>query len=193
MTGIAREDRCHAVARGLMGRNFFSGWGIRTIAAGEPRYNPMAYHDGSVWPHDNALIAIGFSHLSLKDEAERLFTGLFDAAMYIDQRRLPELFCGFSRERGLGPVHYPVACSPQAWAATALPALVQATLGIRFEPATTTVHFDQPRLPAFLDEMTLYNVTIGSARATIHLRRLGNEVAINVLERTGGLRVQITS
>ncbi len=193
MTGIAREDRCRAVARQLMGRNFFSGWGIRTIAAGEPRYNPMAYHDGSVWPHDNALIAIGFSHLSLKDEAERLFTGLFDASMYTDQRRLPELFCGFSRERGLGPVHYPVACSPQAWAATALPALVQATLGIRFDPATTTVHFDRPRLPDFLDEMTLHNVAIGEARATIHLARLGTEVAVNVLERTGGLRVQITS
>ncbi len=193
MTGIAREDRCRRVAHGLMSRAFFSGWGIRTIATGEARFNPMAYHNGSVWPHDNALIALGFSHLSLKDEAERLFTGLFDAAFHIDQRRLPELFCGFPRERGLGPVRYPVACSPQAWAATTLPALVQSTLGIRFEPATRTVLFDRPRLPPFIDEMTLYNLSIGEARGTIHLKRLGNEVAINVVKREGGLRVQITS
>ncbi len=153
----------------------------------------MAYHNGSVWPHDNALIALGFADLSLKDEAERLFAGLFDAAFHIDQRRLPELFCGFSRERGLGPVRYPVACSPQAWAATTLPALVQSTLGIRFEPAACTVHFDRPRLPAFIDTMTLHNLSIGEARATVHFKRLGNEVAINVIKRTGGLRVQITS
>ena len=163
MTGIAREDRCLRVARGLMSRNFFTGWGIRTIAAGEARYNPMSYHDGSVWPHDNAMIGLGFGDLSLKDEAERLFTGLFDAAFHIDQRRLPELFCGFSRERGQGPVRYPVACSPQAWAATTLPALVQSTLGIRFEPAARTIHFDRPRLPAFIDEMTLHNLSIGQA------------------------------
>jgi glycogen debranching enzyme len=193
MTGIAREDRCHRVAAGLMSRSFFTGWGIRTIAAGEPRYNPMAYHNGSVWPHDNALIGLGFSDLSLKDEAERLFTGLFDAAFHIDQRRLPELFCGFPRERGLGPVRYPVACSPQAWAATTLPALVQSTLGIRFEPAALTVHFDRPRLPPFIETMTLHNLAIGEARATVHLKRLGNEVAVTVLDRVGGLRVQITS
>ncbi len=193
MTGIAREDRCHRVAHGLMGRSFFSGWGIRTIAAGEARYNPMAYHNGSIWPHDNALIALGFADLSLKDEAERLFAGLFDAAFHIDQRRLPELFCGFSRERGLGPVRYPVACSPQAWAATTLPALVQSTLGIRFEPATCTVHFDRPRLPPFIDEMTLHNLAIGEARATVQLKRLDTEVAVTVLKRVGGLRVQVTS
>jgi glycogen debranching enzyme len=193
MTGIAREDRCLRVARGLMSRNFFTGWGIRTIAAGEARYNPMSYHDGSVWPHDNAMIGLGFGDLSLKDEAERLFTGLFDAAFHIDQRRLPELFCGFARERGQGPVRYPVACSPQAWAATTLPALVQSTLGIRFEPAARTIHFDRPRLPAFIDEMTLHNLAIGQARATIHFKRLGSEVAINVVEREGGLRVQITT
>ncbi len=193
MTGIAREDRCLRVARGLMSRNFFSGWGIRTIAAGEARYNPMAYHNGSVWPHDNALIALGFSDLSLKDEAERLFTGLFDTAFHIDQRRLPELFCGFSRERGLGPVRYPVACSPQAWAATTLPALVQSTLGIRFEPAARTVHFDRPRLPPFIDEMTLHNLAIGEARVTVQLKRVGAEVAVTAVSRVGGLRVQTTS
>ncbi len=193
LTGIADPSRARRVARGLLGRNFFSGWGIRTIAAGEARFNPMAYHNGSVWPHDNALIALGFLRLGLKDEAERLFAGLFAAAFQSDQRRLPELFCGFAREEGLGPVRYPVACSPQAWAATTLPALVQATLGLSFDPVTRTVLFDQPRLPAFLDSMVLHNLRIGDASATVHLKRLDDEVAINVLRREGGLRVQITS
>ncbi len=193
MTGITSEERARRIARGLMSRNFFSGWGIRTIAVGEARYNPMAYHNGSVWPHDNALIAMGFSRVGLKEETDRVFTGIFDAAFNIDQRRLPELYCGFARERGLGPTRYPVACSPQAWAATTIPALLQATLGIRFEPATTTVHFDRPRLPEFLRDVTLHNLSIGDARATVHVRRLDHEVAINVVKREGGLRVQVTS
>ena len=193
LTGIVGEERGRRVARQLTGRNFFGGWGIRTIAAGEPRYNPMAYHNGSVWPHDNALIAMGFARMGFKEEADRVFTGVFDAAFNIDQRRLPELYCGFAREQGLGPTRYPVACSPQAWAATTLPALVQATLGIRFEPATKTVHFDQPRLPAFLDDVVLHNLSIGDARATVHVRRLDDEVAVNVVRREGGLRVQVTS
>ncbi len=193
MTGIVGEERARRLSRGLMSRNFFSGWGIRTIAAGEARYNPMAYHNGSIWPHDNALIAMGFARLGFKEETDRVFTGLFDAAFNIDQRRLPELYCGFARERGLGPTRYPVACSPQAWAATTIPALIQATLGIRFEPATLTVHFDRPRLPEFLHELTLHNLSIGEARVTVHVRRLEHEVAINVVKREGGLRVQVTS
>ena len=193
LTGIIGEDRARRVARGLMGRNFFSGWGIRTIAAGEARYNPMAYHNGSVWPHDNALIAMGLAEFGLKEECDRVFSGLYNAAFNIDQRRLPELYCGFARERGLGPTRYPVACSPQAWAATTLPALLQAALGIRFEPATMTVHFDRPRLPAFLGDVTLHHLALGDARVTVHVRRLDHEVAINVVSRKGGLRVQVTS
>ncbi len=193
LTGICRADRAVRVSRGLMSRNFFSGFGIRTIAAGEARYNPMAYHNGSIWPHDNALIALGFARYGLKDEAERVFAALFDAAFHIEMRRLPELFCGFARESGLGPVRYPVACSPQAWATTTIPALVQASLGISFEPGTQTVHFDRPRLPTFLDEVVLHNLQSGGARGTVHLKRVEGEVALNVLRREGGLRVQITS
>ena len=176
-----------------MSRTFFSGWGVRTIPVGEVRYNPMAYHNGSVWPHDNAMIGLGLARYGYKEEAVRLFGGLFDAALFSDLRRLPELFCGFARQRGEGPVRYPVACSPQAWAAATLPSLLQATLGLRFDPATTTVHFDTPRLPAFLQEMTLYNLSVGGARVSVHLQRVGGEVAVNVLEREGSIRVQITS
>ncbi len=193
MTGIVPADRAERIVSGLMARPFFSGWGIRTIPVGEARFNPMAYHNGSVWPHDNALIGLGFARYGYKEEAVRLFGGLFDAALYADLRRLPELFCGFARQRGEGPVRYPVACSPQAWAAATLPCLLQATLGLRFDPSTATVHFDTPRLPAFLQEMTLYNLSVGGARVNVHLSRVGNEVAVNVLEREGSIKVQITS
>ena len=193
MTGIVPVDRADRIVTGLMGRTFFSGWGIRTIPVGETRFNPMAYHNGSVWPHDNAIIGIGLARYGYKDEAVRLFGGLFDAALYADLRRLPELFCGFARQRGEGPVRYPVACSPQAWAAATLPSLLQATLGLRFDPDTAIVHFDTPRLPAFLQEMTLYNLSVGGSRVSVHLSRVGGEVAVNVLEREGPIRVQITS
>ncbi len=193
MTGLVPPERAARIVAGLMGRTFFSGWGIRTIPAGEARYNPMAYHNGSVWPHDNALIAIGLARYGYKDEASRLFTGLFDTSLYADLRRLPELFCGFARQRGEGPVRYPVACSPQAWAAATLPSLLQSTLGIRFDPFTVTVHFERPRLPPFLDEVTLYNLAVGGGRVTVHLQRVGTEVALNVIERVGPIKVVLTS
>ena len=193
MTGLVPPERAARVVSGLMSRTFFSGWGVRTIPAGEARYNPMAYHNGSVWPHDNAIIAIGLARMGYKDEAARLFGGLFEAALYADLRRLPELFCGFARQRGEGPVRYPVACSPQAWAAATIPSLLQSTLGLRFDPSAVTVHFDRPRLPAFLDELTLYNLAVGGGRVTVHLVRSGREVAVNVIERHGAIKVQTTS
>ena len=103
----------------------------------ERRYNPMSYHNGSVWPHDNALIALGLARYGLKDAIDRVFKGLFDAATYMDLRRLPELFCGFQRGRGRGPTLYPVACSPQAWASGTPFSLIQASLGLEFDPART--------------------------------------------------------
>ena len=115
-TGIVRADRARMVAADLMRPDFFTGWGIRTVARGEARYNPMSYHDGSIWPHDNALIALGLARYGLKHSVEQVFGALFDAATYMDLRRLPELFCGFRREKGRGPTLYPVACAPQAWA-----------------------------------------------------------------------------
>src|SRR5690606_16740036 len=132
--GIASPERASQIAATLMDVSSFSGFGVRTIASTDARYNPMSYHNGSVWPHDNALIALGLARYGFKREATRVFDGLFQASIYIDLRRLPELFCGFPRRRGQGPTFYPVACAPQAWAAATPLCLVQACLGLDFDP-----------------------------------------------------------
>ena len=152
-------------------REFFSGWGIRTVAKGEARYNPMSYHNGSIWPHDNALIALGLARYGRKRRSvETLFEGLFNAATYMDHRRLPELFCGFQRQQGHGPTLYPVACSPQAWASATPFTLLEASLGLEFDPFNSEIRLRNPRLPAFLDEVMLRDLQLGvverrSARA----------------------------
>ncbi len=133
------------------GSDFFTGWGIRTLASGEARYNPMSYHNGSVWPHDNALIALGMAREGMRAETSRLFEGMNAASNAMDLRRLPELFCGFPPPPGQGPTSYPVACSPQAWAAAAVPGFIPGQPGSRLRPASRTVRFDRPALPRFLD------------------------------------------
>lgn len=184
-TGIAAPARAARIVRALTGSAAFSGWGIRTIAAGEARYNPMSYHNGSVWPHDNALVAMGFARYGFGAEVTKILKGLFEASIYIDLRRLPELFCGFARVRRQGPTFYPVACSPQAWAATAPLALLAACLGLSFDPRNRTVIFNRPHLPEFLEEVTLSGLSLGDARMDIQLRRTGTDVAVNVLSRSG--------
>ena len=193
LTGIASPERAARVAAQLMSSRFFTGWGIRTIAAGEARFNPMSYHNGSVWPHDNALIAMGLARYGFKAEAARLLGALFEACQTIELRRLPELFCGFPRRRAQGPTHYPVACSPQAWAATALPAMLAASLGLRFSPQEAMVSFDQPALPDTLERVVLHNVALGGARMTVQLSRAGQGVAMAVLGREGEIRATLRS
>jgi glycogen debranching enzyme len=192
-SGIALPERAEAVSRTLMNGHSFSGWGIRTLASGQPRYNPMSYHDGSVWPHDNALIAAGFARYGFRQRAAKVFEGLFSASTAIDVKRLPELFCGFPRQKGRGPVFYPVACSPQAWAAVAPLYLIQSCLGLDFDPAGCRILFDRPMLPSFVDEIVLTNLRVGEERADIALRRSGEQVLVDVLERTGDVRVVTTS
>jgi glycogen debranching enzyme len=176
-----------------MGGASFSGWGIRTVASCEPRYNPMSYHNGSVWPHDNALIASGFGRYGFARQAARVFEGQFDASIYIDLRRLPELFCGFPRQRSHGPTFYPVACTPHAWAATAPLLLLKSCLGLGFEPESRSVTFERPVLPGFLDEVILRGLSLGDASIDVVLRRAGDEVAAHVLSRSGDIKVTTTS
>ena len=144
-SGIAAPERAEAVMRDLMRPSFFSGWGIRTVAREEKRYNPMSYHNGSVWPHDNALIAAGFARYGHKSAIDRVFKGLFDAASYMDLRRLPELYCGFQRGRQRGPTLYPVACSPQAWAAGTPLMLLQSSLGLEFDQDRNEILLREPQ------------------------------------------------
>ena len=151
-----------------MGSSSFGGWGIRTIASGEARYNPMSYHNGSVWPHDNALIAAGFARYGRREDTARVFESLFSASTYVDLRRLPELFCGFSRQRSRGPTFYPVACSPQAWAAAAPLYLLQSCLGLSFEAEASRVVFRKPALPDFLNEITLTGLSLPAGKVDVH-------------------------
>jgi len=189
-TGIVREDRARMVAADLMRPQFFTGWGIRTVALGETRYNPMSYHNGSVWPHDNALIALGLARYGLKHSVEAVFKGLFDAASYMDFRRLPELFCGFRRERRRGPTLYPVACSPQAWASATPFSLLEATLGLEFDTDAHEIRLRNPYLPAFLNEVILRDLSLGETSVDLRLRRHGEDVSLEVLRSRG--RVQVS-
>jgi glycogen debranching enzyme len=190
-TGIAREDRARKVAADLMRPHFFSGWGIRTIARGEARYNPMSYHNGSIWPHDNALIALGMARYGLKHSVEHLFKGLFDAAAYMDLRRLPELFCGFQRERRRGPTLYPVACAPQAWASATPFTLLEASLGLEFDVDRGEIRLINPRLPAFLKEVVLRDLRLGASSVDLRVRRQGEDVSLEVLRTRGRIQVSI--
>jgi glycogen debranching enzyme len=188
-SGIAAPERAEQVMRDLMRPSFFSGWGIRTVAREEKRYNPMSYHNGSIWPHDNALIAAGLARYGHKSAIDRVFKGLFDAASYMDLRRLPELYCGFQRGRQRGPTLYPVACSPQAWAAGTPLMLLQSTLGLEFDQDRNEILLHQPRLPAFLDEVSLRNLRLGKSVVDLMLRRHGNDVSIQVLRNEGQIRI----
>jgi len=190
--GVVDPARAAHVAASLLADRSFSGWGIRTVAEGEARYNPMSYHNGSVWPHDNALIGAGLARYWLKDEVLKLFTGLFDASLHVELRRMPELFCGFVRRLGAGPTLYPVACSPQAWAAGAVFLLLQACLGLRVQASVGRVCLDFPQLPDWLNEVSIRGLRVGDGSVDMRLHRYRRDVSVNVLDRTGRVEVMIT-
>jgi glycogen debranching enzyme len=187
--GIARPERAREVAAMLLTPQFFSGWGIRTIARRETRYNPMSYHNGSVWPHDNALIALGLARYGYQAKVEQLFKGMFDAASYMDLRRLPELFCGFQRGPRRGPTLYPVACNPQAWASATPLSLLEASLGLQINATTEEVRFVEPHLPAFLDEVVVRNLAVGRSSLDFLVRRQGSGTSVQILNRRGDAKI----
>jgi glycogen debranching enzyme len=191
--GIARPDRARHVASQLLRPPFYSGWGIRTVAQGEARYNPMSYHNGSIWPHDNALIGLGLGRYGFRRGVGAIFEGLVAATSYMEDRRIPELFCGFRRRTGRAPTLYPAACSPQAWAAGAPFMLIKGMLGVSFEPAEARIRLVRPRLPEMLEEVTVRNLSLGGGCADFTVHRQGNRVALAVLRATPGLEVAIDS
>jgi glycogen debranching enzyme len=161
------------------------------VAIGEARYNPMSYHNGSIWPHDNALIALGLARYGEKAAIAALFEGLFMAGTYMDLRRLPELFCGFRRQRGHGPTLYPVACTPQAWASATPFTLLEASLGLQFDPFNGEIRLRNPQLPAFLDEVILRNVMLGSASVDLQVRRHRDTISLDTPRISGDVRVSV--
>jgi glycogen debranching enzyme len=189
--GIPSPDRAVRVARGLASAEFFSGWGIRTLAATEARYNPMAYHNGAVWPHDNALIGYGAARYGVKDLTLAVLAELFAAGTYFDLNRMPELFCGFDWEPGEGPIPYPVACAPQAWAAGSVFLLLQACLGLVVGGVERQVWLRQPRLPSFVPELRSTNLGVNEATVDLRLVRHGDDVGVNVLRREGDLSIVV--
>jgi glycogen debranching enzyme len=188
-TEIAPKDRAKLIVNGMLQEEFFSGWGIRTIPTNEIRYNPMAYHNGSVWPHDNALIALGMSRFGMSHGVEQLLGGLFDMSIHVDLHRLPELICGFTRRPGEGPILYPVACAPQAWAAGAVFLLLQACLGISFQGAAREIRFTNPYLPEFLPFLQIKNLRIGESTADLEFTRTKSDVLINVTRKDDLLNI----
>ena len=190
-TEIASPERAARVAQTLLSRDSFSGWGIRTVASGEARYNPISYHNGSIWPHDNAIIALGFSRYGLAKEACQIFTAIFEAACHQELRRLPELFCGFIRKPHRGPTAYPVACAPQAWAAAAPFAFLGACLGINLCYETDSIRFLDPIMPDFLDSVDICHLSLRNSRVDLKFHRYGQDVSLHLLSRRGDAKVML--
>jgi len=191
-TRIADYKHGMRTAKTLVGGDMFNGWGVRTVAASETRFNPMAYHNGSVWPHDNALIAAGMASYGFKQGALKILCGLFDASQFLELHRLPELLCGFSRRPGAGPTLYPVACSPQTWSSVAVFLLLQSCLGLRIEAPRARLSFSQPVLPPFLEHIEIKNLRIGDAAVDLSLERHAKDVGINILRREGRVEIVVT-
>ena len=188
---IALPARARVLADTLLDGPSFSGWGVRTVAAHEARYNPMSYHNGSVWPHDNALIGAGLGNYGLQHFAARLVTGMFEAASHVDLNRLPELFCGFhKRMDGTGPTLYPVACAPQAWAAGCPYLLLGACLGLEVRATDRLVQLDNPALPSFLEELRIEGLAVKNAHVDLLIARRERGFAVDVLRKEGAVEVQ---
>jgi glycogen debranching enzyme len=190
-TGIAAPEHAARMAERFVEPDFFSGWGIRTVASGQARYNPMAYHNGSIWPHDNALIAAGLARYGHTEAAMRVLSALFDASLHFDQHRLPELFCGFPRRVGEGPTLYPVACSPQAWAAAAVFGMLQACVGLDIDAPSCSISFHTPRLPEYLEWVRLRDLRVGDGSVDLLLQRYDHSVGVRVTRKDPSIAVRI--
>ena len=188
-SGIASRPQAIRTMESLLSPAAFSGWGIRTIATDETRYNPMSYHNGSVWPHDNALIAFGARDFREKEIALKVLSGVLDLSLFVDLHRLPELICGFPRRLGKGPTLYPVACAPQAWSAGAVFMILQACLGLSIHAKESQLRLYHTALPPALGRVEIRNLHIGDAIIDIAFERYAETVGVNVLRRSGDVGI----
>ncbi len=188
-SGISSAERARRVAATLMSEPSFAGWGIRTVAAGQSRYNPMSYHNGSIWPHDNALIAAGLTRYGMPGPATRIMTAMLELSQCVDLNRLPELICGFHRRIGEFPTLYPVACAPQSWAAGAVYMLLQACLGLKIDARARRLVLRRAMLPESIDWLRITNVSVADASVDLLLTRHRFDVGTTVVRRDGDLEI----
>jgi glycogen debranching enzyme len=188
-TGLGSGPHRRRIVSELESPSFYSGWGLRTIAEGEARYNPMSYHNGSVWPHDNALIAFGLSAEKDKALVGKILTGLFEASIFLAFHRMPELFCGFPKRTDEAPTLYPVACAPQAWAAGSLFLILQACLGMQIDAPGAIIRLIRPMLPECIPYLRIKNLRVGSAQVSLEIARYHQTVTTAVFDRQGDIDV----
>lgn len=184
-TRMLPQERARAVTQRFLEPDMFSGWGCRTMSRDERVFNPLSYHRGSVWPHDNSIVAHGMALSEFREAALTIFTGLAQAALNFRDYRLPELFCGIQRREHDEPVQYPVSCSPQAWASGAVFLLLTSLLGIRPSAARKELNIVNPTLPDWLDYLNIRNLRIGSSRVGLDFSRRGNRTFCNVVDIEG--------
>jgi glycogen debranching enzyme len=189
--GIADGDKARRTGERLMADDMFSGWGVRTLASSACAYNPVGYHLGTVWPHDNAIVAAGLRRYGLDDAARRIFDGMVESAMEFEHARLPELFAGFARTEGGGPIRYPVACHPQAWAAGSVPFLLSELLGLQPDGFARRLRVVRPVLPSSVDFIELTGIGVAGAAADLRFERRGDDVMVRTLAVRGGLEVVV--
>ncbi len=190
-SGLPAGDRARAVTKRLLSAEFRTGWGIRTLAKGQARFNPMSYHNGSVWPHDTALGAAGMAQYGERDSVALILGEIYAAATHFHMR-LPELFCGFEEQPGEPPIAYPVACLPQAWAAGSVFLMLQASLGVSIDAFARTVRITDPTLPIGVDRLTVTDLQVGEARVDIAFERVGDQVVAMPRNKVGQVSVVIT-
>jgi glycogen debranching enzyme len=190
-TGIASPEHARRLVLTLFSPESFSGWGLRTVATSEPRYSPLSYHDGSVWPHDNALIARGLARYGFVDQALTLWEAAFEASAHFTLQRMPELFCGFPRQPGEGPILYPVACAPQAWSAASVLQLLQVCVGIEIDAPARRILFLRPRLPASLNEFRIHNLEVAGGTIDLAVVRHRTSVGVEVLRREADVEIVV--
>ncbi|MHB8380989.1 MAG: amylo-alpha-1,6-glucosidase [Candidatus Binataceae bacterium] len=190
-TGLVEGAQATAMCERLLAPDMFSGWGVRTLSTEERRYNPMSYHNGSIWPHDNALAAIGLARAGDRNGIIRILEGLFKAGVRLQIGSLPELLCGFERLPELGPVPYPTACHPQAWSAASVFPIVQAMLGLSVSGAYKRVTIESPAMPAWLQWLKLEDLRVGTETVSLLMRRTDGTVAVEVLEKHPSITVEV--
>ena len=190
-SGIARPSHAHRTAETLLSGHSYTGWGLRTVASTEARYNPMSYHNGSVWPHDTALAAAGLGRYGHREKAAQIMAGLFEASQYVDLHRLPELFCGFSRRADEGPTLYPQACVPQAWAAATPLLCLRACLGLEVNGIDNEVRFHDPYLPPYLEQLRIEDLRVRDSHLTLLITRYEQDVGVRIAHREGTAKVAV--